>query len=122
VAGRRAPVSAHGDSFARGGSLSLELVRNRGGSRSPDFAKGPGQTPMTEDELVVVRPRLRDASSNTSQDGCSSGHGHSGARGSSGRAHDARGGSVLCACLLGGEDADVPLCAGAHDAAERARS
>jgi cysteine protease ATG4 len=48
---------------------------------SPDFGQGRGQTPMTEDELVVVRPHLREASSNTSQDGSSSRHGHDGQEG-----------------------------------------
>jgi cysteine protease ATG4 len=69
------PESGHGHSFARGGSLSPELVYHRGGSMSPDFAQGRGQTPMTEGELVVVRPYPRVASSSTSHDGSGSRHG-----------------------------------------------
>ncbi|KAJ7870540.1 hypothetical protein B0H13DRAFT_2280591 [Mycena leptocephala] len=75
--GSTSPESGHGHSFARGGSLSPELVYHRGGSMSPDSAQGWGQTPMTEDELVVVRPHPRDASSST----CFSRHGHGGEEG-----------------------------------------
>ncbi|KAF8174976.1 peptidase family C54-domain-containing protein [Mycena galopus ATCC 62051] len=51
--------------FARAGSMSPELVYGRGGSMSPDFAHGhghghgQGHSPMTEDELVIVRPASR---------------------------------------------------------------
>ncbi|KAK6981095.1 peptidase family C54-domain-containing protein [Favolaschia claudopus] len=55
----------HGHSFARGGSMSPDsaygsFASARGGSLSPDFGtsgsgSGRGQTPMTEDELVIVR-------------------------------------------------------------------
>jgi cysteine protease ATG4 len=41
--------------------MNPELVYGRGSSMSPDFAHGHGQghSPMTEDELVIVRPASR---------------------------------------------------------------
>ncbi|KAJ6566006.1 hypothetical protein B0H19DRAFT_1257302 [Mycena capillaripes] len=55
--GSMSPESGHRHGFARGGSLSLELVYARGGFMCPDFGYiARGQAPMAEDELVVMRP------------------------------------------------------------------
>ncbi|KAJ7891666.1 peptidase family C54-domain-containing protein [Mycena olivaceomarginata] len=83
--GRGGSMSPESSGFARGGSMSPDFAYARGGSMSPDWG---GQTPMTEDELVIVRPGSRR--SHDSHDKAGGGHPAGGSMSAAEEAHFAR--------------------------------
>ncbi|KAJ7330308.1 peptidase family C54-domain-containing protein [Mycena albidolilacea] len=83
--GRGGSMSPESSGFARGGSMSPDFAYARGGSMSPDWG---GQTPMTEDELVIVRPGSRR--SRDSHDKAGGGHPAGGPMSAAEEAHFAR--------------------------------